>query len=363
MTDQPDQKPIQQPPEEEQTPWKQGEKPQRHQRGGAHRNASPAPILFVGGTGRSGTHIVSALLGRTRGYALIPVECRFHVERRGFPGLLAGEVTKKQFIKRLRGFWWKGFQTNRFRGLYRFVDREVFDAAVERFDAAFDSDHEAACRQLFFDLLWPRVEAGNAKGMIEQSCDVVAAAPTLVKLFPEAKFIHVARDGRDASASRVRQTRGLIYPRTRRQGLEWWEGRIRAIDRGARAISPENYLEIGLDDLLTKGRRRRLKRVTRFAGVFPGRFTMRYMNRRMSAEAANKERWRRGVSPSRQADIEQRYLDVLARLESDAITSAGLLRTSLNRAASGKDLEPFSVQIHGPGGKAEAEGQANGDDV
>ena len=60
----------------------------------------------------------------SRSYALIPVECRFHVERRGFPGLLAGEVTKEQFIKRLRGFWWKGFQTNRFRGLYRFVDRE-----------------------------------------------------------------------------------------------------------------------------------------------------------------------------------------------------------------------------------------------
>ncbi len=321
-------------------------KPARHERGGAHRNAEPSPILFVGGTGRSGTHIISALLDRTRAYALIPVECRFHVERRGFPGLLAGEVTKKQFIRRMRGFWWKGFQTNRFRGLYRFVEREVFDAALDRFDEAFDSDPEDACRKLFYDILWPRVEEKNAQGMIEQSCDVIAAAPTLVKLFPDAKFIHVVRDGRDASASRVRQTRGLIYPRTRRQGLEWWEGRIRAIDRGARAIAPEKFLEIALDDLLLKGRRRRLKNVTRFAGVFPGRFTLRYMTRRMSAEAANKERWRRGLSPKHQADIEARYLDLLARLTADEMTSAGVLTTVLDRVRSGKNLEPFKLTVH-----------------
>ena len=43
-------------------------------------------------------------------------------------------------------------------------------------------------------------------------------APTLVRLFPEAKFIHVVRDGRDASASRVAQTKGFVYPRTRRSG-------------------------------------------------------------------------------------------------------------------------------------------------
>ena len=62
--------------------------------------------------------------------------------------------------------------------------------------------------------------------MVEQSTDTVAAAPTLTRVFPEARFIHVVRDGRDASASRVSQTRGLVRPRTRVQGIEWWEQRI-----------------------------------------------------------------------------------------------------------------------------------------
>src|SRR5690606_9215781 len=120
---------------------------------------------------------------------------------------------------RLRGYWWRGFQRNRMRGMYRFVDRERFDAAVAAFEAGFHDDPEAACRKLFFDLLWFRAEQRpEGEALVEQSTDSVARAPTLLRLFPEARFIHVVRDGRDASASRVAQTRKLIPPRTRVEG-------------------------------------------------------------------------------------------------------------------------------------------------
>ncbi len=78
----------------------------------------------------------------------------------------------------MRGFWWKGFQTNRFRGMYRFVDRDRFDAALARFEAGHADDLAAACRQLFYDLLWFRVEEGGAidprVALVEQSTDTVA---------------------------------------------------------------------------------------------------------------------------------------------------------------------------------------------
>jgi len=107
-------------------------KPGRRTPGGApHAGMRRVPpVTFVGGTGRSGTHIVAKLLGRHGKLYLIPVECRFHVEERGFPGLLAGTTTKRAFLRRLRGFWWKGFQTNRFRGMYRFVPREQCTAST-----------------------------------------------------------------------------------------------------------------------------------------------------------------------------------------------------------------------------------------
>jgi hypothetical protein len=211
-----------------------------------------AQLVFIGGTGRSGTHVLAQLISRHHRYGLVPVEVRFHTDADGFPGLLSGEVTPEQFLKRLRGFWWKGFQTRRFRGMYRFVERERFDAAVERFEKTHGDDLEAACRTLFYDLLWFRTEGGGGtdRGLVEQSTDNIAAAPTLARLFPEAKFIHVVRDGRDASASRVSQTRGIVRPRTRIAGIAWWEERLRAIEAGADAIPEGKLLTVGLDELV-----------------------------------------------------------------------------------------------------------------
>src|SRR5919201_5880946 len=112
--------------------------------------AKPPPVVFVGGTGRSGTHVLAKLLGKHDKLALVPVEVRFHVEESGFPGLLSGSVSVEQFLRRLRGFWWRGFQTRRMRGLYRFVPQERFEAAVAAFEATFDDDPEVACSRLFY---------------------------------------------------------------------------------------------------------------------------------------------------------------------------------------------------------------------
>src|ERR671929_1283593 len=108
--------------------------------------AKPPPVLFVGGTGRSGTHVLAKLLGKHSKMALVPVEVRFHVEPRGFPGLLSGEVTKEQFLRRLRGFWWRGFQTRRMRGLYRFIPEGRFQRAVAAFEESFNPGADAAER-------------------------------------------------------------------------------------------------------------------------------------------------------------------------------------------------------------------------
>src|SRR5204862_819478 len=261
--------------------------------------ASAAPLVFVGGTGRSGTHVIGRLLGRSADLALIPVECRFHVEDRGFPGLLAGEVSKRRFMRVMRGFWWRGLQSGRLRGLHKFVERERFDTALAAFDERFDDDPERACHDLFLDLLMFRAERKEAVGIVEQSTDVVARGAVLARLFGEARFVHVVRDGRDASASRVAQTRGLIYPRTRRQGLEWWEERIRGIDAGEEAIAPDRLLTVSLDELLLAPTRPALKPLCRFLGIYMQKPMRAYFQREMNVERANSDRWRRGLSPRR----------------------------------------------------------------
>jgi Sulfotransferase family len=301
------------------------------------RAPAPPPVVFVGGTGRSGTHVLAQLISRHARFALVPVEVRFHTDPEGFPGLLAGEVTPQAFVRRLRGFWWRGFQTNRMRGMYRFVDRERFAAAVERFEAEHAEGLEQACRNLFFDLLWFRTSEGEkaaeSEALVEQSTDNIAAAPTLTRLFPEARFIHVVRDGRDASASRVAQTRGLVRPRTRVQGIEWWEQRIRAIEAGADAVAPGRLLTVCLDELLLLPRARAaLRPMFRFLGVPPTKRTRRYFRKRMTSEEANTERWRRGISGRKAERIEALYAAALERLEADGARCAPLLRHAYERS-------------------------------
>ena len=306
------------------------------------RAPDAAPVTFVGGTGRSGTHVVAQLLSRNERLAVIPLEVRFHTDPDGFPGLLSGEVTLERFMKRLRGFWWRGFQFNRLRGrmrgLHRLVDQDRFDAAASQFERSFSDDQIAACRQLFFDLLWFRAEERpDGRGIVEQSTDAVAQAPTLLKVFPEARFIHVVRDGRDASASRVSQTRGLVEPRTRVGGIGWWLDRIQAIERGAEAVPPERLLTMSLDELLLVNRSRvALRPLFRFAGVHVSKPTRRYFRNRMSREQANVERWRRGLTLRQVRRIENLYAEALGQLETDRARSAPLLRRTWQR---GRDPE------------------------
>jgi len=311
--------------------------------------ATPPPLLFVGGTGRSGTHVLAKLLGKHDKLALVPVEVRFHVESVGFPGLLSGSVSKQQFLKRLRGFWWRGFQTRRMRGLYRFVPEERFEAAVASFERTFDDDPESGCRQLFYDLLMVRQERADADGLIEQSCDTVAEGATLARLFPEAKFIHVVRDGRDASASRVGQTHGLVYPRTRGQGLDWWQERIRSIDAGARAIPRDRLLTVSLDELLLLGRHRGLRPICRFMRIYPQRRMKRFFLRKMSPELAHSERWRAGLSDRRAAQLERAYETIVAELEADGVACAPLLRRTLDRSRGIPDDGDVTAFLAGDG--------------
>ncbi len=321
-----------------------------------------SPLTFVGGTGRSGTHVVARFLGRHMRLHAIGVECRFHVEDRGFPGLLDGSVSADAFLKRLRGFWWKGQMSGRERGMYRFLSEDRLEWAITRFEDSFDvAEPEPACRQLFLDLLWQEAVEKRATGLVEQSCDTIAQAPTLMRLFPEAKFIHVVRDGRDASASRVSQTRGLVYPITRNQGIRWFDKRIRRIDDGARQIPPERLFQVSLEDILTPPRHEAAREVTNFAGVRFGRRMRRFFYSKMDLHSANTERWRAGTSERRQRSIEARYERSLEGLEADGVSSAPLLRAVFDRRREPDYELPPKPPESDSGAEADgAEGEASG---
>ena len=66
---------------------------------------------------------------------------------------------------------------------------------------------------------------------------------------PEARFIHVIRDGRDVALSRWKRTLGDKEPAPASQVAEGWERRIRRAQRQGRKVY--HYLELRYEDLVT----------------------------------------------------------------------------------------------------------------
>ena len=144
----------------------------------------------------------------------MPIEARFHCNKRGMPDLLEGRISLAAYLEKLRGFWWHRVRVDgQPRGLYNLMRRADFDRRLERFEAGYPENPIDACRALVLDLLGPAAERAGAPGLVEMSSHNVKEAQTLLRLFPQARVIHALRDGRDAAASVTGKTWG---PRRRR---------------------------------------------------------------------------------------------------------------------------------------------------
>lgn len=305
----------------------------------AQRPADPE-LMFVGGTGRSGTHVVSQLLSNHSRWARVPIEARFHVNPQGFPDLLSDQVTPDQFLRKLRRFWWRRIRAGevapvlarriafgrKVRGLHKIVARDRFDAAVAGFEATAATDPQLACRNLYLDLLWPVATEAGKPGLIEMSCFTIAESPTLVRLFPDAKLIHTVRDGRDAGSSKVSKRQKRSHPRDGSEGIRWWEGRLRKIEAGVRELPPGRVLTVSLDELVDGDRERVYGEILEHLGIEDEPAMREFFEHEMSASAAHRERWREGLDDAQQAALAREYEKALDRLEREHFHCAGVLR-------------------------------------
>jgi hypothetical protein len=300
-------------------------------------------LIFVGGTGRSGTHALAHLLGRHSRLADVPIEARFHCNKRGMPDLLEGRITLRTYLAKLRGFWWHRVRVDgQPRGLYNLLRRAEFDAALERFEAGYGDDPLAACRSLYLDLLGPLAERKGKPGLVEMSSHNVRESQTLMRLFPEAKILHALRDGRDSASSVTGKTWG---PRSTSAAIGWWADRLRAIERGVRgsedgapfSIPDGSFRVVLLDDLVGNDRESVYAGLLDFLGIDDEPGIREFFEREMTAEAAHVGRWRRECRMPSRTLIQRRYERTVAQLEREGNHAAPSLRAALERegAAAG----------------------------
>jgi Sulfotransferase family len=325
----------------------------------------PADLVFVGGTGRSGTTVLGSLLGRHSRFFGVPIECRFHCNPKGLADVVGGRATTDEFVRKLRTYWWYRIRVGshalvpvgvvgrarvalnragarlrpgngeaRVRGLHQIVPRPRFDEAVSRFEEGSDRDLLEALRTLFYDLLRPLAAEAGKPALVEMSCFTIAAAPELARIFPEARFIHAVRDGRDSGVSKVGLREKAHHPTDAASGIDFWADRLRQAEEGVRGLAPadrERLQVVGLDELVSGDREGTYAGLLEFLGVGDEPAMRGFFDREMTTEAARLERWREGLGEAEQREVNARYAATLDRLEREGYHCATVLRRSYAR--------------------------------
>jgi len=314
-----------------------------------HDNATPADLVFVGGTGRSGTHILSYLLDRHSRFHGVPIECRFHCNPKGLADVVRGRATPEDFLRKLRGYWWhrvrvgdrayvkakwRALGRGRDRGLHTIMAHDRFEAAAARFEREHGDDVVAASRNLFYDLLEPLAADAGKPVLVEMSCFTIAAADGLAEVFPEARFVHSVRDGRDSGSSKVSLREKPHHPTDVASGIEFWADRLRQAEEGVRGLSDADRARlrvISLDELVDSDRDGAYAELLGFLGVADEPAMREFFESEMSSDAAHRERWRDGLSEDEQRTIVDLYEATLTQLETEGYHCAPVLRRSYER--------------------------------
>ncbi|MEQ9643572.1 MAG: sulfotransferase [Alphaproteobacteria bacterium] len=192
--------------------------------------------LFIVGCGRSGTTLLRLMLSAHSALA-IPEESHFiyQLARKRAAGFYRGGLEHPACWERLLQFFHNHEFINRWRidmsmlmhRLHALPDRNYRDV----FETVFDSYREREGKSI-----WGDKTPMHANYML------------LVRhFFPNARFIHIVRDGREVALSLMTRKWG---PRHISHAGYYWKWLVLAGMSGGHAIGPDNYRQIRFEDLV-----------------------------------------------------------------------------------------------------------------
>jgi hypothetical protein len=270
--------------------------------GGANTGtASTVGTVFIGGTGRSGTTITSAMLGRHPALTRINTEVKFISNTGGLCDLVNRKTSADAFEQRLKERW---FDRGEAKGLKTLFDWPTIEAALSPLRKGLRDDRAAAAAAFTRRLLDPLATAQGTTAWIEMTPNAALTADTLVRMFPDLRMLHLVRDGRDVACSVVRMPWG---PNDPDEGLDWWGRRLeRAFDACA-ALPAGQVLTIRLEDLVVRDREATYGRILAFLGLDDDPVMRTFFEELMPADKMHLGRWRSDVPEADHEAFEAHY--------------------------------------------------------
>ena len=295
------------------------------------RESRGREIVFVGGTGRSGTHVLARLLGRAAQSG------RRRRSRRASTATSGGcpicwraasrlDTATSPKLRELLVAPRAG-RLGQPRGLYNLMTRSDFDAAARalrgRLSTATRSRPAAA---LFTDLLWPVADAAGKAGT---GRDELAQHPRGADAAAPVPGRPVRPHGPRRPRLRLVGHDQDVGPRPdRARAIDWWAERLRAIDDGVRGERGRRRLRARrrppADGGARRSRRRRPRGRLRPAPVVPRcrrrSGDARLLRRPDEPRGRAPGRWQAGPRPVGRAGCGARYERTLEALAARATT-------------------------------------------
>lgn len=294
---------------------------------------TPTPV-FSGGTGKSGTTIMGALLGHHPDVlASRPREVRFVTSQDGLLHLcygpsptrgrgrvreslrsrLRGSSARRSdaealaaFTEQVHGRWWdRPTPRGEARGLRMGISADDLERLVEQFARDYPADHEAASRAFLFGYIRHQRGFAEQPMWIDTTPRNLEDSPRILRLFPEARFVHMLREGRDTALSLTQQVWGPNEPI---EALRWWADRLERAWLSSRDLPETAVLRVHLEDLVVHARDQTLARTLDFLSLPETPSVRAFFDRKMPADRVELGKWRRLVPDPTAFDEEYQRL-------------------------------------------------------
>ena len=300
--------------------------------------------LFTGGTGRSGTTIILNLLkNHPQVHSSLPREIKYLTARYGLIDLnfgrslsleedfkskrnnltarilnRFGKKKKDRFLINLNSKWWSEIgKKGKPRGLVQGITKEQLDLAVVNFKSYFNSDKKRASRAFFYEISAAQIEDKNVKYFADSTPLNMIQANYIYKLFPNAKFINMVRDGRDVALSVSKERWGPDDPH---EALTWWANRIEKAHNALLKVRAKDQMQMRLEDLIVNDRKQEYLRLLSFLEIEDHDLTREYFETQMLPEYMTQGEWQKEV---KDPDLyNKKYESILKNLTAKGIEIA-----------------------------------------
>lgn len=281
---------------------------------------APIPYVFAVGCPRSGTTLLQRMLDH---HPLLAVANDTHFIPRALAGMkVSGSIPLTPGL------------VERVRSYRRFPRLGLSDEAISR------AANKSATYREFVSGLYTEFASQRGKPLAgEKTPDYVKCLPVLHGLFPEAKVIHIIRDGRDTALSLLGWATETKGPGKFRLWMNepvavcalWWAEQVRSGLRDGRPLGPSRYLEVSYEKLV-QDPEEHARNMSRFLALPYSDQMLRYHEGKVrdNPNLSAKSRWLPPTPGLRdwRRDLKDRDIELFEALVGDLLTDLGYERVA-----------------------------------